>query len=357
MSEPLLVTVVADPGLPTRRVASIEDDLREDLTSWFDRPVEVELHSRAVLLLPDNSLELDAIAGVATETASDVTLVVTEIPRHTNGRPLVAELRADLGIAIVSCPTFGVWRPRARLRRLLLACAVRSLKDSDASTGRDPAELDHRWTAWSDTGHGKSSALHATTFLALPRLVMGMTASNEPLRTAPRLSSALAAAAATGAFGIFYHSIWQMAAALSTLRLGLIALGAVVAMTAWLVLSNGLWDRAHLETNRAMVGLYNLSTLLTLTFCVASLYVVLVVLIFLGAGVVIDPGFMGTVLGFEPSVTNYLSIAWLSAAMGVVAGALGSSFDSDTEVRDLTHGQRERQRLHDPDAEPGAEGR
>ena len=41
---------------------------------------------------------------------------------------------------------------------------------------------------------------------------------------------------------------------------------------------------------------------------------------------------------------RYLDIAWLSAAMGVVAGALGSSFDKDTNLRSLTHGQRERQR-------------
>lgn len=348
MSEPLLVTVVADPGLPTRRVQAIEDDLREDLESWFDRPVQVELHSRAVLLLPDNSLELDAIAGLASQTEADVTLLVTEIPRHTFGKPLVAELREDLGLAIVSCPTFGVWRSRARLRRLLLACAVRSLPEVE---GRDATTLDHRWTGWTEGGHGSSTALHATTITATPRLVMGMTAANEPLKTASRLSSALAAAAATGAFGIFYHSIWQMAAALSTARLAFIAVAAVVVMTAWLVVSNGLWDRARLEKVRKMVGLYNLSTLLTLVFCVVSLYVLLVVLIFLGAVVVIDPDFMGTVLGFDSSIGNYLEIAWLSAAMGVVAGALGSSFDSDTEVRDLTHGQRERQRFHDPDAD------
>lgn len=42
---------------------------------------------------------------------------------------------------------------------------------------------------------------------------------------------------------------------------------------------------------------------------------------------------------------RYLDIAWLSAAMGVVAGALGSSFDNDTDLRNLTHGQRERQRM------------
>lgn len=67
----------------------------------------------------------------------------------------------------------------------------------------------------------------------------------------PQLSSVLAAASATGAFGIFYSSIWQMSDALS-------------------------W--------------------------------------------------------------------WRLVVTGVIAGALGSSFDSSTDVRSITHGQRERQR-------------
>ena len=75
------------------------------------------------------------------------------------------------------------------------------------------------------------------------------------------------------------------------------------------------------------------------------LYAGLVVLILLAGLVVIDPEFMAATLGTgEVGFTNYLDIAWMSAAMGVVAGALGSSFDSQTDLRRLTHGQRERQR-------------
>lgn len=32
--------------------------------------------------------------------------------------------------------------------------------------------------------------------------------------------------------------------------------------------------------------------------------------------------------------------------MGVVAGGIGASFDSDVDVRSLTHGQRMRQRVY-----------
>ncbi|MGJ9414358.1 hypothetical protein ACHAAC_16785 [Aeromicrobium sp. CF4.19] len=353
MSETLHVLLFADPGLPSRQATAIEDGLREDLESWFGRTVDLDVRRQSLLLLQDNTLELDAVARRAAQTEPDVTVVLTEIPRHSGGRPLVCELRPDLRVAVISCPTLGIVRTRRRLRRLVLASVARSLPDVP---GREVESLDDRGTEWTESDHhGGSFVLLAPASTGIPRLVLGMTAANEPLRTAPRLSSAMAAATAVGAFGIFYSSIWQMAAALSTPRLVLIGLGAIVSMTAWLVLSNGLWDRSRLEPMRRVVGLYNVSTLLTLFLCVTGLYAVLVVVILLASAIVIEPGFMGTVLGFEASAANYLAIAWLSAAMGVVAGALGASFDADTDVRRLTHGQRERQRFHDPSEDAEAE--
>ncbi len=67
-----------------------------------------------------------------------------------------------------------------------------------------------------------------------------MTMANEPLRMARRLSRAMAAAAATGAFGIFYSSIWQMSHHLSTARLISIGAIAIAVMVGWLTTINRL---------------------------------------------------------------------------------------------------------------------
>lgn len=120
----------------------------------------------------------------------------------------------------------------------------------------------------------------------------------------------------------------------------------MAAMVSWLILSNRLWDRPRRERFTRIVLLYNLSTVMTLTLSVLVLYGVLVCLILLGSLIVIAPAYMSDVIGTEARFTNYLDVAWLSAAMGVVAGALGSSFDEGTDIRRLTHGQRERQRRY-----------
>ena len=117
-------------------------------------------------------------------------------------------------------------------------------------------------------------------------------------------------------------------------------------MTAWLIASNGLWDSPERENLARVVLLYNLSTVVTLVLCVIVLYTALVLLILAGGLIVIAPEYMEDVTEQPPVFTRYLDIAWLSAAMGVVAGALGSSFDQRTDLKMLTHGQRERQRKY-----------
>ncbi|GAA2082945.1 hypothetical protein GCM10009821_24880 [Aeromicrobium halocynthiae] len=352
MTAALTVTVHADPGLPTRRARGLRDDLRETLEERCGVPVTVEVTAAALGLTQENVIDLrtveDAVPEVTDPDDARVVLVLTEIPRHRDGRPLVAELEPDRGIAVVSCPTLGVWRSRRRLLRVLQDCVLRSVPETvavETGSSEDVADLRHRWTRWCDDEVGPDRVLMASGPVATARMVMGMTAANEPLRTAVHLSTALAAAMAVGAFGIFYSSIWEMAAASSPSRLALVALTAMVSMTAWLLWSNRLWDRARLEPLRRIVALYNLSTILTLALCVVVLYAVLVLVILAAAALVIEPTFMASVLDADPTPREYLEIAVLSASMGVVAGALGSSFDSDVDVRDLTHGQRERQRL------------
>lgn len=270
----------------------------------------------------------------------DAILLLTEIPRHHGGKMVVGEIFPGDNVAVISTPALGPWAGRRRVVRLLASC-VTHLVNPDRERVPDRNSL--RWTRWAVEG-AQHQVLYASSVFGGARAVLGMVTANDPLRTAPRMSSALAAASATGAFGIFYNSIWQMSNYLSLTRLLLIGFLAMSAMVFWLIASNGLWDRPQHGRLASVVLLYNLSTVVTLFLCVFVLYAALLLLILGGSLVIIDPEFMTDILGTEATFVNYLDIAWLSAAMGVIAGGLGSSFDSRTDLRRLTHGQRERQR-------------
>ncbi|MGO1770108.1 MAG: hypothetical protein ACTHZX_09150 [Microbacterium sp.] len=342
--------LISDPGLPTRRARSIRDDLQRLLEETFGGSVRLHVHTEMLRVRGDDSLDLSDAVDLGKEyDGHGATLFLTEIPRLNDGHPLIAEIFPAESIAVVSCPTLGAFASRKRILDTLMACMVRFRSD-DPVAESEASRFGRPWAKWT---HANSSEEHVVLESARAtggvRTVLGMVAGNQPFKTAPRLSSALAAASAAGAFGIFFTSIWQMSASLSVPRLLAIGGLAVILMTTWLLASNRLWDSPKRDHFARIVLLYNLSTVTTLLLCVLTLYAVLVLLI-LGAGlIVIAPEFMEQILGEPPTFWSYLGLAWLSAAMGVVAGALGSSFDSRTDMRSITHGQRERQRQYTED--------
>lgn len=338
------VLLIADPGLPSRRISAVKDNFECLLREEFDSSAQVDSCVETLRVQPDHQLDLSTLdAIVADYPDADLVIMFTDIPRHTQRKPLIAEVLPSRHVAVVSAPTLGALSSRKRLLKVFMSCINQMLPVGQvAQKHRLP-----RWGEWTSSGTAGRRTLHAHTFTGGPRLVSGMTMANEPMRMAPKLSRALAAASATGAFGIFYSSIWQMAHHLSTLRLISIGMIAIAVMVAWLISINRLWDRPVNERLTQVVFYYNLSTVLTLLICVAALYICLVIGILAGSLVIIDPEFMAEIIGRPHArFSNYLDIAWLSAAMGVVAGALGSSFDDGADVKNLTHVQRLRSRVY-----------
>ena len=343
-SQSLQVLLVADPGLPSRRAASIHSSLERYLREAYGITTTLHTRTDTIYLTPERELALGAVEDLRDDYPDvNIILILTEIPRHTQGDPLIAEVHSDRNLAVVSCPTLGAWATKRRIIKVMMS-AVNKLVPWDPEATTRKFLLG--WSNWSNNEDSHHQSLHAHTITGGPRLILGMTIANEPWRTAPKLSGALAAASATGAFGIFYSSIWQMSTYLSTLRLLSIGAVAILVMVAWLIVSHKLWDRPVSERLATVVMYYNLSTVLTLLITVIALYATLVILILLGGLVVIDPEFMTQQIQQDASFANYLDIAWLSAAMGVVAGGIGASFDTDVDVQRLTHGQRMRQRVY-----------
>lgn len=337
MTEPTTVDVFADPGLPSdvvgRFLAGAGQDDRYDFR-----------HKRQLIpLRADGTLDLESVRTWSQDNGVDATVIVTEIPRTAGRRPKMAAMHPTASLVIISLPALGWFNLPKRLTDAILG-SLDVVTRTDATDDEVP-EVDFGEV------HTQGRGPEESYYVASPwwrsgrvRLVLGMVRTNEPLATAPKLSGAFAAASATGAFGVFFSSIWKMADALPTWRLGLISLMTIVVMVGWLTVGNGLWERRSSANSLREATMYNVSTLVTLAASVSLLYLALFVGIFTAAIVVIDSGFMTETIGRQSSVRNYLNIAWLSASMGTVAGALGSSFDSDVDLRELTHGRRQMMR-------------
>ena len=286
--------------------------------------------------------------------ACDFVVYLTDIPQYVKGRPVRMIISAKYRVATIVVPMLGLARTRTVVRWVLQAVnelyagghthvpSVRLPRNLLSLTGSvvHEQEPDDRFS----TVEGLTGRL---------LLMIGLVRVNRPWRLIPRLSSAMAGAAATGAFGLFYTSIWQMADYLSGARLALISLTSITILTMWLVWHNNLWERPRGARRRERLVLYNLATLVTVALAATVMYLMLFVILLIGAVVVIDVEFLSVQLGHQAGTDEYLNLIWLAASLGTLGSAIGSSFDDEQSVRQATFSQREfeRRNLKDWSAE------
>lgn len=350
------VGLAADPGLPTKVVHGLSDELPECLARRVSNGVrwKVEVRSEELSLDAQNRIPIVKNARARMpEQGWDLMVCLTDLPRRDGERPIVADVSTAHGVAMTSLPAIGGLRLRPHVRDALVhvigVLARETLKlptdhpppDGYHHIRRRPTELISPVRQVPSGDDDIDVHLALTGMRGWVRLLLGMVRDNRPWRLLPGLSKALAAATATAAFGIFYYTIWEMADALSPARLALIALFAVVAMVAWLIVYNGLWEQTR-DPERML--LYNTATVLTIFIGVVCMYVVLFGVMLLAALAVISTDYLAARLGHPAGISDYISLTWLASSMGIFAGALGSSLETEDDVRQATYSKREPER-------------
>ncbi|NYH77792.1 hypothetical protein FHR84_001106 [Actinopolyspora biskrensis] len=352
------VGLLSDPGRPTDIAQKLSAELPGVLADRVNSEVvwRVCVRSEQVPLDEQGRIPLDEAAEKMPAEQWDLMVCITELPRSDGSRPVVADVDVKRGVGLASLPAIGWLRPRAHARNTVAhVVGVLSKEKLGASGSRAVSRSHHhirrRPTEFaSPVRQVPSDQENIDLHLALTgargrlRLLFGMVRDNRPWRLVPSLSRAIAASAAAAAFGIFYPSIWGMADALSVQRLVAISCFAVVVMAVWITVHNSLWEHParHVDAKRA--ALYNAATVLTLLIGVLCMYVLLFAVTLLAAAAVISASYMEAQLGHSVGFFEYVKLVWLASSMGTIAGALGSSLESEAAVRRATYSRREQER-------------
>jgi uncharacterized membrane protein len=273
---------------------------------------------------------------------------LTALPLLAGHRPVTAYASAAQSVGLVSIPALGAVGLRRRLtttvRHLIEGLLGESVRGSehDAGDGRHgrmgarlrelASPLAHKRVRDDGTLRFAGAVLRGNL-----RLLVGMVRANQPATVVTRLSGAMVGALGTGTYAVVSSTIWSLADALSLPRLLALALLSVTLTCVVLVVAHHLWERAPSHAARERVVLFNLTTALTLGLGVMSLYIGLFVIFAVAAGVFLPPHHLAANIGHDASVGDYLQLAWFSASIAIVGGALGSLVESDEAVRDAAY--------------------
>jgi hypothetical protein len=354
-----IVGLVIDEEVPPKIASALAKELPARLRQQVSDDVDwrVQVTKDPIGLDENGSIPMvDLAERYRSANQWGIVVLVTELPMRLGTVPLLADYNTDHCAALVSLPALGAVRRRHRLCGLVVQLIAHLAQHNVGHTlpaGGIAAGHDLAGRVGSFLIRGRripAPAPDADQHLAmvgLPgrlRMLVGIVRANRPWRLVPSLQGATAAAAATAAFALFYSGIWPMAVTVHPLRLASISVLAVIAMVLWFVCYNHLWDRPSSHGQRGEALLHNVSTVLTLTIGVMVMYVVLFLMTMLAALSVIDLGYLQSQLRRPAGLVDYARIVWLACSMGIMAGALGSSFDSEEAVRRAAFSRRERQR-------------
>lgn len=337
------IGLIADPGLPVQVAEGLAHGLGEDLGREVDAavPWQIEVSGKTLPLTEAGEIPLVQHApGLLKAHDWDAVVYVTDLPRRHRDDPVLVELSTQDRCVLVCLPALGAWRVTARARALLvplLAALCGCPVDAPAGAERVPG------TVYEESTSGTRYLIRPGRINRL-RLLTGMVRNNRPGGLLPALSSTAAAAVGTGAFGIFYASIWTMADSLPPARLALISVGVIAALSFWLISYNGLWTTGRGIDGRGSPWLDNAATIITVGLSVTLMYILLY-LVLLGAALLIITGdYLASQLSRPVSLLDHLKLTWLAASLGTLGGAIGSNFDSDRAINQATYSRREYER-------------
>ncbi|WP_353979152.1 hypothetical protein [Salinicola endophyticus] len=176
------------------------------------------------------------------------------------------------------------------------------------------------------------------------RLLAGMVRANRPWTILPAFRRIVAVAFATGAYGLIFPTLWRLSAAYEGYRFVLLMVAAIAAMVIWLILDHGLWEPQRYTGSPHLTRLYNLTTLLTLLLGVFCYYAILFALFLVAVILFVPASLLEATVESSISWWNFPALAWLATSVATVAGALGSSLESDETIRGATYGYRQQLR-------------
>lgn len=346
------IGILADKGKPQREVTGILSRLLEDvrhdeddngtsiMTGTYPGLGELEFRAETVPMAPDGDVMLSDYAERILDIRGwDRMIYVTDLPLTAWERPVVSQRAKQDPAVLVSLPALGVIGATRRLRRELVSL----IEDEAPVAGTARSDPDEEEKEDSDDSPEVLTRVLDHRGRTL-RLLGGMVRCNEPGHLLPVLSGSLAAMAASGGFGIFYGSIWNLAEEMTNLRLALVSLLSVFVFSSWLIVHNRLWQRRGTQESRWRERIDNLATVGTIGMTALMIYALAWGVMMIAAIIVIPEAYLESQVERDVGFPTYVAIGWLSASLGTMAGALGSNFDRDVEIRSATYNMREYER-------------
>ena len=341
----LVIGLLAAPGAASELTESLVGEIADRLAGQLPGVRwRVEFVSDRLVQPPTDLSELVAAGRrMLLDRGWHLAVCVTDLPLQTARRPMIAHVSATHGVAVLSMPALGPVSVRKRTAETIVRLVGHILGDPAQAEGAERLPLAEAVSRrMRELGARTERGEHGAGFVARVVtgniwLLLGMLRANRPWRLALRLMRVLVVAFAAGVFALVTSDIWRLAHYLGPLRLVVIGLGSVSAITVTIMVTTGLWERSPHPAAREQVALFNIVTAATVGLGVAALYLALFIAMLAAALLLVPGNLLGLVLGHPAGAADQLRLAWLATSIATLGGALGGALESGESVREAAY--------------------
>lgn len=373
---PVTLGIVAAPDLAEDIAYSIKERLPDLLARYVSGKVswEIEIVTDPLTGATANSTEIvNEIKSWKQDKQWEYAICITDLPLFINKQLVVADANVTHNVAWISLPSLGSTPMIRRVREAILQL-INEMFHGSSDSDRDQQQQKVKNTAKHNTewrGRGSRQLIGErlserlspisrirpsdetdvdvrfivkSRFSGGVRMLSGMVRANRPWTVFPSFKRVVAAAFATGAYGLIFPTLWQISGAYETYRFFLLMFAAMGAMVIWLIVAHGLWEKPSKAEAPYLAKLYNAATALTLSIAVLFYYAVLFILFLLAVVIFVPGSMLESQLGEPVGLGNYVALAWLASSVATIAGALGAALESEETVLNATYGYRQKRR-------------
>jgi len=345
--------LVPSPEHCQRIAEKIRDSLPDVLNEGIDDSVVWEVPVTADSLSGSNVHISDLLDDVHQRLQAnnwDYAICLTDLPIRRDDRIVVAVSDIERRIGLISVSPLGIWRLSSRVRWMIVRIMADLIRDASQpgdhlqATAKDASSLPSFLTERindGDTGTGADKRYMAPPMLGYLRLLAGMVYANRPWSLFPGFKTTIAAAFATGGYGLIFSTLWEMGDTYGPGRLIFLSVASISLLISWIILAHRLWDTPSYTPSRYLATLYNSTTVITIAIGAIFAYTVIFVLLLFAAGVFIPVSMLESTIERPATLIDYVNIAWVTASVATIGGAIGSSMEDSTTVQNATFGWRQ----------------
>ena len=362
----ITVGLIPAPGMPKKLVEKIIDELPELTGKYIDADClfkfELEVSPLASSAEYINET-IHRMAKIKKKNDWDYVIGITDLPSLSENRVVVSEFDSQKSVSLISLPALGFFSVKRKLRRMVthhLEYLYKYNEDSMSFSSRElssPTVMNISRETPIEDNESTNRYIIKSYIIGWLKIILGMTYINEPWSIVTNFKTLVSLAFATGTYIAIFSTPWELSIDYQPWRLILLMIFAVIGMVFWLIYAHKLWGKSSTKTAVHYRWLYNLTTFMTLLFVTIANYVILFILLTISVTMFVPPEIFNdwTQADEDFTVMNYINLIWFTTSLGILAGALGSTAESEEKIRSVTYSYRQLyryQELQKEDDEP-----